>query len=190
MAETMAERSKRLAAGLFGGMKEAKARVSTPWLGPGSYWLRIDKIKLDQNRKNETALFVEFTVIKVLDDYEGHAQAHKRTGEVVTHAMWKKHESFLGNVKAFLATALDEDPQLVEEDHVFLVIEEDQPLTGTVLEVNNRIILTREKRQPFTEVNYVRTVPAEELVEGLDDSVKERFYPGDLLERMVAQEAA
>jgi hypothetical protein len=185
--QTPGQRSKELANGLFGAkFKEAKARVDSNWEREGRYLLRIDNVKLDQNRKKQTGLFVEKTVIHVYDDADG--EGHK-VGETVDHSMWDHHESFLGNVKAFLAAVLGLPTTEVEESHVLQVIDDDQPLQGTVVECHNRTILTREKGKPFTVINYKREVPALELIEILSDEVKATYFPDDLLERMVEFEA-
>lgn len=185
MAQSQGQRSKELARGLFSKLKETKMRVDSNWEREGNYISRIDNVKLDTNRKKEVALFIEKTVIAVLDDADG--TGHK-VGDSITHALWEKHESFLGNVKAFLATTTGADSEEIDEEHVFLVVDDDQPLNGTFVENNNRKIRTKEKGNPFTLVNYVREVPASELGEILDENAKARFFPEGLLEQMIALE--
>lgn len=184
---TQGQRSKELAQGLFKGLKDAKARVDSNWDREGRYLMRIDNVKIDSNRKKQTAVFVEKTVVHVIDDADG--EGHK-VGESTTHSMWTHHESFLGNVKAFLAGALGVPPEQITEEQVYEVVDDEQPFAGTVVECHNRKILTREKKQPFTVVNYKREVPAQELIDTLSDEVKETYFPDGALETMLQFEAA
>ena len=198
MTQTRGERSMQFAQGIFGGLKEAKARVDSPWLKEGHYYLRIDLVKIDQNRHRETAVFIEQTVVCVLDDggvdpESGRPVGHK-VGEAVTHSIWNKHDSFLGNVKQFLAAATGMQPAGIGEQDVFAVIGDDQPLGGTVVEAKNRMILIDDKarpgqQKPFTLINYQREIPAAELLEALSAETQEMFFPNGVLTQMAAFDA-
>lgn len=176
-----------MAKDIFGGQKfaEAKARIDGNYERAGHYYNRIDRIKLTETRSNGVGLFVEKTVIAVLDDDEG--KGHK-VGESITHCMLKKHDSFLGNVKAFVAGVFGLASEQVTEDHVYQVVDDDQPLSGTVVENKNRVILTKNKQQPFTVINYIREVPAAELLEVLPADIKQAFFPNGHLEAIAAFE--
>lgn len=188
MAKTVGERSKELLQkGFFKNLKEAKARVGSDWLSEGHYWCMIQRVKIDENRTNQAAFFIEMVTLKILDDADG--KGHRRPGIDVTHAIWQRFDSFLGNVKQFLTVVLDEDPNDIDMEHVEMVIEDDQPLSGTVVEVKGTQILTKAGK-PFTRIDYVREVPAVELAEGLDAETIERYFPGDRLQKLIELEAA
>ena len=46
----MDERTRKLAQGVFKGLKAAKATMDSNWEREGHYYSRIDRVKLDQNR--------------------------------------------------------------------------------------------------------------------------------------------
>ena len=113
-----------------------------------------------------------------------------RLGESCCQSIWKKHkDTFLGNVKAFLAAATGYPPTEIEEKHILQIIDDDQPLCGTVLEVKNRVILTKAKT-PFTKINWKREVPPAELLTILPAEAQEMFFPDGTLEKMAAADAA
>ena len=69
------------------------------------------------------------------------------------------------------------------------VVAADNPLGGTFVEVNAIPIITREKKNPFTALNWVRPVPASEVLATIDPVTKAKLYPGDALEQLAAAEA-
>jgi len=165
---------------VFSGLKGAKMSGDSNWVKPGLYWCRLDNVKLDETRKNGAALFVEMTVVHVLDDDNG--LGHK-LGESCTHGMFSKFDSFLGNVKQFISGTLGVAPDEVEEQHIFDIIEADQPLQGTVVEVQARQIITREKGNKFTKVNYKQEIQAKDLLATLDEDAQRIYFPDNVLER-------
>ncbi len=164
---------------LFAGISEAKARLDANYERPGHYYLRIDALKIGRSRRGDDFMAVEKTVIHVLDDDEG--KAHK-PGESVTHMMMAKHDSFLGNVKAMVAKLLDCSVDSVTPDACVMICGDDQPLSGMVIECKNRNIMTRADK-PFTVINYIREVPALELVEKqvLTQRILDLFFDGGAL---------
>lgn len=172
--------SQELAKGLFGGIKDAKVGGDSDWERPGSYITRIDRVRLDKTRKGETGFYIEKTVLHVLEDTEGRPH---RVGEAITHALWVKHDSFLGNVKSFLAGVLEMNAADIVEDDVLLVIADDQPLAGTVIETSNRTIRTLADN-PFTKISYKGPVLASKLKTLLPQSVQDRFFPDGMLDKL------
>lgn len=190
MTQTTMNKAQQLikSTGLFSGLKDARPRLSSNWIREGEYAIRIDRVKVDTNRKNEASFFVEGTVVFVWSDAQG--TGHK-LGESVTHNMQARHDSFLSNVKSFLAAALGLPPGDIGDEQVLMVVDDDQPLMNTTLHVKANQVLTRAGK-PFTEVNYVREIEPAELLNGsarfpgLSPEAKTVFYPNNLLEQMAA----
>lgn len=170
------------ASDIFKTIKDVKMRQSANYVRAGSYWARIDAIKLDQSRKGAVFLAVEMTVVKVLEDDQG--RGHK-VGETVSHLMMKDADSFLPNVKAMIAHIMDMKPEEIEAQHAEAICAADQPLKGCVVDLYNRMISTR-KGNPFTEVNYRREVPPAEALAALDAEVQRLYFPNDALAKMAA----
>lgn len=185
---TTGQQSMALAKQIFGNgkLKNAKARIDSNWEREGHYLERIDNVKITQNRKKQTGVVIEKTIIHVYDDKDG---AGHRLGESVSHSMWDHHDSFLGNVKAFLAGTMGLDVNAVEDDHIFQVIGDDQPLAGTIVECFNREIMTRSDK-PFTVINYKREVPAVEVKKTLTPDAIKNFFPDGKLDKAIEFEAA
>lgn len=188
----------------FSGITTAKARVDANYIRPGSYWLQINKLRLDKSRKDQVFLAVEMTVIHCFDERIADQPPGRRghiSGESVTHMMMKKHDSFLGNVKAMLVAILGIPADQITEAEAAMVCGDSQPLTGTVVEVNCRNITTRAGN-PFTSANYAREVPTREVLAFLTDAtippemaakrleLKNRLFPNNWLEKVVEAEAA
>lgn len=179
-------------AGVFSGMKEAKPSFDSNWEREGHYWSVINRVKLDQSRKKDTFVCFEKTVLLCLapDDV---ARPHK-PGEEISHALWAKHESFLGNMKSALGSIMDIPAADVGEEEALMVCDDDQPLQGTVVENYNRIIKTKEKGNDFTRVEYRREVPASEVWAAVEEGLIPRHiadaaFPDGLLEALAAAEA-
>lgn len=183
------KKTRDLVKSTFGGgaLKNAKARVDSNWIRPGHYLMRIDRVKLDQNRKDETMMFIEMTPVHVYDNDDG---AGHRVGEAVSHGLMKKHDAFLGNVKAFLAAAMGCPAEEIGEDEILAVLDDDEGvLNGTVVEVFAKEIVTKANR-PFTSVKYRREVPALELLEILSEETQKLYFPDDELQKIAAADAA
>ena len=168
---------------LFAGIADAKARLDANYERPGHYVERIDAIKRGQSRKGDAFLVVEKTVLHVFDDDEG--RGHK-AGESVSHMMMSKHDSFLGNVKAMVAKLLDCATESVDSNACLMICDDSQPLGGMLIECKNRNIQTKAGN-PFTVINYIREVTAQELIERdlLSARILDLYFEGGvLLQRM------
>lgn len=175
--------SNAVAQRLFKGVEGAKASFASNYLKPGAYYLRIDRVKADSTRKNEDFLAVEMTVLNVLDEAEGKAN---KVGENVSHLMMAKHDSFLGNVKAFVSNVLGCPPDEVTQENCIQICEYEEngkpvpsPLAGMVIEVSARNTVTK-KQGTFTVVNYKREVAPAEYIPTLSEKAKKLFAPGRL----------
>lgn len=175
---------------IFKGIKDAKAKVDAVYDGPGHYLERIEKVKLDESRKGVTFFAVEKTVIHVFDNADNNSLAH-RVGDSPTFMIMQTSDYFQSEVKAFIKSVLEEDLDTKPEDEILemiqAIVDDSQPLAGTVVEMRNRLITT-QKENVITRSNFVREVPASELLEVLTDDEKSRFFPGDQLEKMIEAE--
>lgn len=171
--------------GIFGGIKGAKASLDALYFVPGLYWCRIDKMKVDKNRKNIGFCATETTIVKVLDDNEGRAL---KAGMTPSHLIMQDSDYFLGEVKALIANVMGLSQDQVEEEHAEQIYGPEQPFAGMVVEIRARNIVTKNNTD-FTKITYVREVPATELIERLTEEEKERFFPGGVLEELAAAAA-
>lgn len=171
--------------GMFDGIKDAKASMDANYDRDGDYISRIDRVKGGKSRSGDEFVAVEKTIIFVYDDGEG--RGHK-VGENVTHMMMKKHDSFLGNMKAFVAKCMGCDEEEVDGAACEEIISEDNPMGGMVVHQVNKTIQTR-KGNDFTRVSYKGEVEASHLAELLDEDTIGRFFGDGLLEKMIEDEA-
>jgi hypothetical protein len=93
------------------------------------------------------------------------------------------------NFKGFLMGATGQPEEMIDDADGEAAVSADNPLGGVFVEVNAIAILTREKKNPFTALNWVRPVPASELLQRIDPQTKALLYPGDALEQLAAAEA-
>lgn len=181
--------------GLFSGLSSAKARIQATYVRPSHFIARIDACKTGENRKNEGFFVVEMTVIHdcAPDKYDMQTYGHS-VGERVSWMAMSKHDSFLGNVKAFMANVLGltgaEAENLGEEEAV-QITSNDQPLAGTIIEVIAKNITTKAGN-PFTAVNFVGEVQPQQMLDlwaTMGDTGTEReqqFFPEGELQRRAA----
>ena len=183
--------------GLFSGIKEAKMSNRSDWATVGHYYARIDKVKVDQNRKRQTGFFIEMTILHCLsggNDLKGEPVPPHTPGTAVTQAIWGHHvDMFLPNVKAFVSSTVGCKPEEVDEKAVDAIVLEDgsekaQPLSGTVVEFKGTMTETKAGK-PFTVISYRGEVPATVLQATLSADIKKNYFDGGrILDEMVAWE--
>lgn len=173
------------AASAFTGLGEAKSRRNSSFLRPGTYILRVNRVKLDQNRTGQVFLAVEMTCLHVVQEDPGF-KAHV-PGEEVSHLLWQRHDSFLGNVRGAIAgiggTSVDE----VDDGDAVLVTSDAQPLANVIVEAQATNQITKSGGD-FTVVSY-RAIDEDEIVATLTEAELRRFFP-DGSPAPVAQEEA
>ncbi len=162
---------------IFGNIKDAKMRVGANYVKEGHFLLRMDAVKIDKKRNGVIFMAVEMTVLKVLDGSTNH-----KVGEAVCHWLDTTKDSFLGNVKSMIAHIMDMKPEDITKEHAVLICGPDQPMTGNVVEVQAKQIMTKANK-PFTEVNYRREVPPAEALTMLDSEVQRLYFPNDMLQK-------
>jgi hypothetical protein len=171
--------------GVFSGIEKAKSRVSANYVRPGRYWAKLSRVKVDKNRTGRTFVAIEMQVARVLDDDEGRGH---RIGENITHLMMTDQDSFMGNMKAFISAVLDVPESDINTDEAVEIAGDDNPLENTICELSARTIQTRAGN-PFTEINYLREVPAIEFSQWAGDNIElsqvQTLFPGDTLDRLI-----
>lgn len=196
-----------VAAQLFGGIDSARTSFDSNYMRAGHYLCRIDRIKASTNQGGEPFLATEMTILHCFSDHEAvqvGVLAHA-AGEQVTDMKMKKHQSFLGNVRAMIAglegmTVEELQQQLGREGknvemYMIEVCGAQQPYAGTFVEVYARQIMTRPKPgvpngTPFTKITYKREVRPSELPGFMPPELLQSFFPGDMLQQLIAQEQA
>jgi hypothetical protein len=172
--------------GLFGKIKEAKPSMDANYDRDGSYISKIIQVKVGESRKKETFVAIEKMVIKVYDDGEG--KGHK-AGELATHMMMTKHDSFEGNFKSFVMNTTGCAKSEIDENACEKIVSERQPMAGMIIRHINKTIQTRAGHD-FTVVSYKGEVLASEVPEllGNGEDLIERFFPDGQLEELIALE--
>jgi len=174
---------------IFAGMKDAKSSIRANYVRPGHYWALLNASKVIKTRAKGWAVVNEMICLKIFSDGEGFADGRcHREGEEFSHMMLKMHDSFLGNMKAFIKGVLQVDSDEDIDDSVcWEITGEEQPLSGLVVELRVVNVTTREGN-PFTAPDYVRPVTADELEEELSPELVRRFFPDNGLAAYRARE--
>lgn len=170
---------------IFDGIEKARASRQSNWVKPGHYIFSINKIRLGKTRKEEVFMVVEMTVLHVYD-------GEHRVGQEVSHMLMKKHDSFLPNVKAMIASICEVGEEDVKQEDCSRVCKDDgsdeaQPLAGVVVECINQDIPTRTGGI-FTQVKYKGVVPFGKLKKILPEDSQIMFYPEGELDELAAAE--
>jgi hypothetical protein len=149
--------------GIFDGIESAKMSMGGNYERAGHYLALIRRVKLDVSRKKVEFVAVEKVILQVIAAEPG-TEPHS-VGDQVSHLMMSDKDSFLGNFKSMIANVLGANPaEITAEVAQTVVDEEQQPLAGLVVEMQNRTITTK-KGDPFTLVTYVRALDPDEVVE-------------------------
>ena len=136
------------------------------YVNPGHYIMRIDAVKMKENRKGDDIFIVEQTPLHVLAAEECMMNKaptrSNKPGITCSHLIpfaGPGKDMALPNVKAFAETVVEgfaENPD--KQAALMLVITGDkQPLAGLMVEVVARSIVTRSGSD-FTKVVYVEVV--------------------------------
>lgn len=179
---------------LFGALKDAQPSFGSNYIRPSHALWRINKIKVDISRKNEGFLAVEMTCLEDLapTQYSQGLYGHLE-GEEATHMMMQKFDSFLPNVKAFIANTMGINPDEIGQEQALLICAPNQPLQNTVVEIFAKQIMTK-RSTPFTHVDYKGEVRPSVLLERWGATEEglakiQRFFPNNLLQQMAQADA-
>lgn len=151
--------------GLFSGIGGAKVGVGGAYFSAGQYIVRLKLVKIVQSRKHEDLYTVE-TIVKSSNNPD------IKVGELRTWQTNAKRDSFLGNVKGFLAACngvdpsnevqvaeLFPNPEEAEAAAEFSVDEKENPLGGIWL--NLSCVLKKTKAGGDFTVHNWMPYPAE-----------------------------
>lgn len=132
--------------GIFSGIEDATVMQGGVYLLPGKYTLRIEACKIGKSRKGEEFFVAEFTILSS-------SNAQRPVGSRCSWMVMRRFDSFLANVKGFIAAALscteDEVTSQVSEG----IVGPEQPLTGSLIEAQAVEIMTK-KNLPFTKTQF------------------------------------
>jgi hypothetical protein len=184
--------------GIFDNIVETKASRSANYTRPGHYWCIINGVKEGETRNKDGFVAIEMTTIhrfeeqcfpdSIAPDGSTVLGSHK-IGEDHTHMMLTKHDSFLGNFKQFLVGASGTPEHEITPEDATYVISDEQPLAGYIVEVTAKTIKTR-RGTDFTKIEYERQISPTQIKNTLTPERIERFFPGDMLDKMIAAESA
>jgi len=163
----------------FKGFKDQKPSRRDSYIQPGSYVLRIDSVRLKENRSEDHNFVIETTVLHVTDYQEGIAKTKKgdkpfksnAVGSQATHLLplhGNGKESSLADIKAFSLTLIpDAEADDIDEEVMLGIVSDDQPLAGMMVRVRAYHVRTNADLD-FTRVAYEAVVTNEDrLREGL-----------------------
>jgi len=89
-----------------------------------------------------------------------------------------------GRIKSFMMCATGcKDEEVNKAACEAVCDEKTQPLHGTIVEVANRLITTKANKV-IVGTSWKREIAPSELLAVIDPKVKERFFPGNLLEKL------
>lgn len=187
--------------GIFDKIKEVKVSRDSNLPKPGHYIVQIGKIRnahSENTRKDFTCVDME-----VLHSFPNEQQDEKgvrftpnRAGESMTYLMGVQGLYYLQDFKSFVVGSMGVSADDVTPEHCEEVIGTKEPLNGCIVEVKVTYKAPRANRKvpgtmtkPFTGTNFIRPVPAAELLEVITPSIKDRYFSDGALEKWVAEEA-
>lgn len=128
--------------GRFSGVREARISNSGVYFLQGLYTVEVQRVYMLTSRKREDFFVVES---KILES----DNAERRPGMTCTWMVKMSQDAALGNIKAFVSAATDTPADEIDEDSCELVVDDDNPLAGTVMKLEVVDITTREGN-PFS----------------------------------------
>jgi hypothetical protein len=157
----------------FAGIGGAKASRDANYVTPGHYVMRLDGVWVRPNRLGNDNFIVEMMPLHVLAEdpctMNGKPTFSNKKGIPCSHLVpfvGKGAEMALPNIKGFaeccvegFAEAQDEVDENgnVQEQILKLIVTDDQPLSGLMVEVIARSIRTKSDSD-FTKITYVEVV--------------------------------
>lgn len=175
-----------MAKNYFAGLGNTKESKDANYVTPGHYIMRLDNVRMKENRKGDAIFVVEQTPIHLLraDLLEeqggcmnGIPTRSNQEGIPCTHLIsfaGAGAEMAMPNIKAFAVAVIDgfaeaagqkdADGNDLQEQIMALVVSDEQPLAGTMVEVIARSIKTRAKKD-FTKVTYAQVISNEQRLQ-------------------------
>lgn len=170
---------------MFEGVGSAKANFGANYERPGHYLMFIRRVKKDKTRKGIKFVAVEKVCLHYFSVDE--EENPHTVGEQCSHLLMTDKDSFLGNLKAMISNCFGKPPEAVTPKVCDLVVSDKQPMSCRVVEMDNRLIITKEKKLPFTQINYRRTLAADEILAVVPRNVLEQFLSVKELEFLLKE---
>jgi hypothetical protein len=137
----------------FKDVKDAKYSEGGVFFQPGSYLVRVDKVKLGETRKGKGFLVVETTILE--SDCPG-----LKSGAFCSWMIMEEWDTYMGYVKHFASVANEIEMDDVDEEGCDLMVSEENPCGGTLLRcvgVNS----PGDSGKDFTKVKWSVATPAD-----------------------------
>jgi dihydroxyacetone kinase len=138
---------------IFAGINEAQASKGGLYFKPGIYTVDILSCTQIRTRKKEDAFLVETEVV------ESDSAEIKKGMRPAWMVMIRDDTSALGNIKQFIATALESTEDEVTEEVAEFVTSAKQPLKGTRMKVIAANVPTRAGGT-FTKIEWEKVSTA------------------------------
>lgn len=143
--------------GRFSGMKDAQVSAGGNYFTPGIYLVEVEKVHMITTRKGADMYIVETRVLEsqspnppeMMKDGSP-AAATKSPGSSPSYCVPMALDSALGNIKAFLAALLGENPEEITEEVAEESIADSNPLKGMKVRVECTMVVTNAGRD-FTK---------------------------------------
>ncbi|MHA1574437.1 MAG: hypothetical protein ACTSX8_10635 [Alphaproteobacteria bacterium] len=133
----------------FEGIGAAKVNQGGNYVLPGVYpLLFVNAVKkiVSQNTR-DTLVVAELDILESrVDD--------RKVGSSMSWIVNLKHQPALGNLKGFLASVMDVDPEMVDSKGADYAVSPENPLRGRLVKCEAIGITTKNKGQPFTKANW------------------------------------
>lgn len=133
--------------GMFDGIETARVSEGGVYFKPGVYLAKILACKAIRDRKGVGTFVAECELLES-------SEPSLPKGTLCSWVVKLDKEPALGNIKGFVAAALDADPKAVKAENVEQVCSEGNPLKGTILRVSAQNITTKAGA-PFTKVTWM-----------------------------------
>ncbi len=149
--------------GLFDEIGDAKSSGGGNYILEGMYPLvYINAVKTIKSQENNADLF-----IAELDIIESKVEG-RDSGGTMSWVVNFAHQPALGNIKAFIAAAMNRKEEEITAKIADAVVTSDNPLHGQLLRCEATEIMTKKNKQPFTKcmwaaVDGEKQAMAEEL---------------------------
>jgi hypothetical protein len=134
--------------GIFGNISSATYSDGGVYLLPGVYRLKIKSCIYKKTRKGQDAFIVEFEVVESTN-------TERLPGSTCSWMVTMDKEPALGNIKQFIAEAVEQAMEAINEQIAEAVVAAQNPLAGRFVRCSAVNIKTKANRD-FTKVKFIR----------------------------------
>lgn len=180
----------------FKKMGDASSSGALNYFRIGHYLVRVDSFRKGVNHNQIDFVKLDGTVLYVYPDAvptqdpTTKVMVHPhRAGEQVVQKIMGGKDTTLGNIKHIICRCTDSPDSAVGEAEAEQALGDGQPLAGVLMEVHASFKITKAGKT-FTNVHFVRRVPAGEVLSLMDAKLRDALFPNGALEAMAKEEAA